>query len=154
MEDPLLQPLCASGNKTEMIITSEGQTMMRVVSKSLRHFDDQQLFEYFEAVLNHESEDPIMDAPRIVPPPPPRPSVMDDMVEFVENLDWNDKDLQLNVTIICGLIGAVLMCMKGNCTPQKIVLTIFALSIFGGALPFILGMMGGLPGMGAGPAGR
>merc|ERR1719295_233540 len=148
MEDPLLQPLCASGNKTEMIITSEGQTMMRVVSKSLRHFDDQQLFEYFEAVLNHESEDPIMDAPRIVPPPPPRPSVMDDMVEFVENLDWNDKDLQLNVTIICGLIGAVLMCMKGNCTPQKIVLTIFALSIFGGALPFILGMMGGLPGMG------
>jgi len=154
VENALLQPLCAAGNETELIIVSEGQTMMRVVGRALRQFDDQQLFEYFEAVLNHESEDPSMDAPRIIPPPPPRASMVDDAMEYFENLDWNDKDLQLNVTIICCLVGLVVVCTKGNCSAVNIVLTIFAMSIFGGIIPFIAGMLGAFPGMGPGGGGR
>merc|ERR1719242_1449908 len=111
--------------------------MMRAVGKAVRQFDDQQLFEYFEAVLSHEAEDPSMDAPRIVPPPPPRASVVDDVMEYIENLDWNDKDLQLNVTIICCLVGLVVVCWKGNCSSTNLVMTLFAMSIFGGAMPFL-----------------
>lgn len=147
-KDELLKPLCANSNDTELIIVSEAQTMMKIVKKSVKEFDDLLLFEYIETILNHEEEDPSVDAPRIVPPPPPRKSVIDDMVEYVEELDWRDKDLQLNVIIISCMIGFIFVCK--NCGLKGAVMTLFAMSIFGGMLPTMLALFTG----GGGPGGR
>ena len=95
LEEPLLRPLCANQNETELVWISEAQTMMKIVSKSMKDLDSQLFFEYIEEILNHESEDMTIDAPRIIPPPPPKKSIVDDMVEYFEELDWRDKDLQL-----------------------------------------------------------
>ena len=148
LEDTLLKPLCGGQNKTEMIVVSEAQTMMKIVSNSMNEFDDQLLFEYIELILNHESEDITIDAPRIIPPPPPKKSVVDDMIEYIEELDWRDKDLQLNIIIICCLIGFILVCKE--CGLKGAVMTLFAMSIFGGMLPYMLAFIGGNPG---GPGG-
>jgi len=144
LKHELLKPLCADKNETELIWISEAQTMMKIISKPMKAFDDQLLFEYIETILNHESEDETIDAPRIIPPAPPRKSVIDDFVEYVEELDWRDKDLQLNVIIISCLIGFVLVCK--NCGLKGAVMTLFALSIFGGAMPYLLTLIGGAPG--------
>jgi len=141
LEHPLLRPLCAKGNDTELIIVYEAQTMMKIVDKRAISFDDQLLFEYVEKVFNHETDEESMDAPRIIPPPPPRASMMDEIVEFVDELDWKDPDLQLNAVIIAGLIAFVAMC-KGM-GAKGAVMTIFAMSIFGGMLPTFLAMITG-----------
>ena len=145
-----MKPLCANSNDTELIIVYEAQTMMKVVSKKAISFDDQLLFEYVESVLNHQTDEVSMDAPRIVPPPPPKATIIDDVVEFVEELDWKDKDLQLNVMIVCCLVGFIVICK--NCGLKGAVMSIFALSIFGGMLPTMIGILqGGMPGnMGGG----
>eukprot|EP01084_Bolivina_argentea_P068198 124114_1 len=148
MKDTLLRPLCAGSNDTELIIVSEAQTLMNIPDKKIDEFDDQILFEYIEMILNHEAETPTIDAPRIIPPPPPRRNVIDDMVEYIEELDWKDKDLQLNVVIICCLIGLVFVCK--NCGLKGAVMTLFAMSIAGGMLPFIMGMLTGSGGGGPG----
>eukprot|EP01084_Bolivina_argentea_P134136 236663_1 len=152
LEDPLLRPLCGNRNDTELILVYEAQTMMKIVKKKVKQFDNQLLFEYMELVLNHEAEEESMDAPRIVPPPPPRASVIDDMVEFVEELDWRDKDLQLNLIIICGMVGFVLVCK--NCGLKGAVMTLFAMSIVGGMLPTMLALFTGAPGGAPGGRGR
>ena len=141
VENKLLKPLCHGSNDTELILVSEAQTMMKIVSKSVKDFDDQLLFEYIESIFNHESDDVTIDAPRIIPPPPPKKTMIDDMIEYIEDLDWRDKDLQLNIIIIACLIGFVFVCK--NCGLKGAVMTLFAMSIFGGMLPIMLQLMGG-----------
>jgi len=145
---PLLRPLCAGGkdegNGTELVVTSDGQTTMRHVQTKLSAFDDQTLFEYIERVLGHESEDELMEAPRIIPPPPERTSRIEEMIEYVEELDWRDKDLQLNVIIVVSLVTMVIACK--NCGLKNAVMTLFALSIFGGMLPSMVALLTGVPG--------
>ena len=152
LEDVVLRPLCvAGGNGTELVVTSDGQTMMRRVEMSLGELDDQLLFELVERVLSHEAEEPAMEAPRIIPPPPERRSSVEEVVEFLEELDWKDKDLQLNVVIVAGLVTMLAVCK--NCGLKGAVMTLFAMSIFGGMLPTIMALftnMGGGPGAGAG----
>ena len=151
MEDELLRPLCKNSNDTEIIIVSEAQTMMTISDKRIEEYDDQILFEYIELILNHEAETPTLDAPRIIPPPPPKKNIVDDMVEYFEELDWRDPDLQLNITIICCLIGFVFVCK--NCGLKGAVMTLFAMSIFGGMLPYMMAFLGGGGGMGGMPGG-
>lgn len=148
VEDELLRPLCHGVNETELILVSEAQTMMKIVSKPITAFDDQLLFEYIESIFNHENDDETIDAPRIIPPPPPKKTIVDDMIEYIEDLDWRDKDLQLNVIIIACLIGFIAVCK--NCGLKGAVMTLFAMSIFGGMLPTMLALMGG-GGGGSGP---
>merc|ERR1719206_565537 len=114
---------------------------MRHVSTRLNAMDDQLLFEYVERVLGHESEDAVMEAPRIIPPPPERTSRIDELVEYFEELDWNDKDLQLNVVIVAGLVTMVFVCK--NCGLKGAVMTLFAMSIFGGMLPTMMALLTG-----------
>eukprot|EP01084_Bolivina_argentea_P040830 75371_1 len=149
LEDKLLKPLCGNSNDSELILVYDAETMMKKVIKKVKEFDDELFFEYIERILNHEAEDESMDAPRIIPPSPPRKGVIDDMVEYIEELDWRDKDVQLNIIIISCLVGFVLVCK--NCGLKGAVMTLFAMSIMGGILPTLLALVS--PGSMGGPTG-
>jgi len=76
--------------------------------------------------------------------PPERTSRIEEMIEYVEELDWRDKDLQLNVIIVVSLVTMVIACK--NCGLKNAVMTLFALSIFGGMLPSMVALLTGVPG--------